>query len=73
MLGEWSKTPGKIENIFRAICNVAPSQLADTSLFDFEKFIVKTQNYVNTTKMSNAQETEMDWLLGTEKQPEFNG
>lgn len=38
MLKEWSRHPGRIENIFRAISNVAPSQLADTSLFDFDQF-----------------------------------
>jgi tRNA 2-thiocytidine biosynthesis protein TtcA len=36
MLAEWEKKhPGRIETIFRAIANVAPSQLADTKLFDF--------------------------------------
>ena len=36
MLAEWErKNPGRIENIFHAIGNVMPSQLADASLFDF--------------------------------------
>jgi len=36
MLAEWErKKPGRVENIFHAIANVMPSQLADTSLFDF--------------------------------------
>ena len=36
MLKEWKKKhPGRIENIFRAIGNVSPSQLADHELFDF--------------------------------------
>ncbi|MEO1078158.1 MAG: tRNA 2-thiocytidine(32) synthetase TtcA [Pseudomonadota bacterium] len=36
MLADWEKShPGRIETIFRAIGNVAPSQLADRSLFDF--------------------------------------
>ena len=36
MLADWdAKFPGRVENIFRAIGNVAPSQLADRSLFDF--------------------------------------
>lgn len=36
MLAEWEKKfPGRTETIFRAIGNVAPSQLADRSLFDF--------------------------------------
>jgi tRNA 2-thiocytidine biosynthesis protein TtcA len=36
MLAQWQKKyPGRIENIFRAIANVSPSQLADRELFDF--------------------------------------
>ena len=36
MLQGWDKKqPGRIESIFTAICNIAPSQLGDTSLFDF--------------------------------------
>jgi len=36
MLAEWESTsPGKGNNIFRAIQNVVPSQLADNELFDF--------------------------------------
>lgn len=37
MLADWEKTqPGRIENIFRSITSVAPSQLADNDLFDFK-------------------------------------
>ena len=36
MLAEWErKHPGRAETMFRAISNVMPSQLADTTLFDF--------------------------------------
>ena len=36
MLQKWDREqPGRIENIFAAIQNIAPSQLADTRLFDF--------------------------------------
>ena len=36
MLADWDRRyPGRSEAIFSSICNVAPSQLADTSLFDF--------------------------------------
>ncbi|HEU4664689.1 MAG TPA: tRNA 2-thiocytidine(32) synthetase TtcA [Dokdonella sp.] len=36
MLAEWERThPGRTETIFRALGNVAPSQLADRNLFDF--------------------------------------
>lgn len=37
MLREWGKRyPGRLENIFRSLSHVAPSQLADRKLFDFE-------------------------------------
>ena len=36
MLNAWDKQfPGRIENIFKSLKNVSPSQLADTNLFDF--------------------------------------
>ena len=36
MMVEWEKNhPGRSETIFRALGNVAPSQLADRGLFDF--------------------------------------
>lgn len=38
MLADWERHhPGRIETIFRAIGNVAPSQLADRALFDFQR------------------------------------
>jgi tRNA 2-thiocytidine biosynthesis protein TtcA len=37
MLQQWEQEyPGRTENIFRALTNVAPSHLADTDLFDFK-------------------------------------
>ena len=36
MLQEWDRqAPGRLENIFRATCNVVPSHLLDTELHDF--------------------------------------
>jgi len=36
MLAEWEKKhPGRLESMFKAVTNVAPSQLADRELFDF--------------------------------------
>jgi tRNA 2-thiocytidine biosynthesis protein TtcA len=36
MLGDWDKRfPGRLETIFASLQNIAPSQLADTGLFDF--------------------------------------
>ena len=37
MLQGWDKAhPGRIETMFRALCNVVPSHLADPQLFDFK-------------------------------------
>lgn len=37
MLQNWEKQhPGRVENIFRSIQNISPSQLADQQLFDFK-------------------------------------
>ncbi len=42
MLQQWQKQfPGRIESIFSAIQNVAPSQLADRGLFDFETLSIE--------------------------------
>ncbi|MFP5382920.1 MAG: tRNA 2-thiocytidine(32) synthetase TtcA [Gammaproteobacteria bacterium] len=41
MLADWDRQfPGRVESIFAAISNVAPSQLADRSLFDFDRFML---------------------------------
>lgn len=57
MLQEWEeKYPGRIENIFRSIKNIKPSQLADTELFDFETFTIKSKT-LDTTPKSDA-----NWL-----------
>ncbi len=53
MLGTWKrKHPGRVENIFRAIGNVSPSQLADHELFDFRS-LGDTQD---------TQAGQADWL-----------
>lgn len=37
MLQTWDKRyPGRIETMFKAVCNVVPSHLCDTNLFDFK-------------------------------------
>jgi tRNA 2-thiocytidine biosynthesis protein TtcA len=36
MLNQWEREhPGRLDVLFKSICNVAPSHLADTSLYDF--------------------------------------
>lgn len=37
MLNDWDRQfPGRIETMFKALCNVVPSHLADENLFDFK-------------------------------------
>ena len=41
MLQGWDKShPGRIETMFRSLCNVVPSHLADVELFDFKNLQV---------------------------------
>ena len=43
MLQTWDReTPGRVENIFRALRYVQPSQLADAKLFDFASLTIDT-------------------------------
>jgi len=45
MLNEWGrKFPGRLDVLFKSITNVAPSHLADTSLFDFHSLEKQRQN-----------------------------
>jgi len=55
MLADWErKTPGRIENVFRGIGAIAPSQLADRDLFDF----------AGLGSRSAERADQSDWLLG---------
>ena len=61
MLGEWNqKHPGRIENIFRAISHVSPSQLADRELFDF----------INLGSESAQKPDSPDWLMPANDRPD---
>lgn len=49
MLAEWEQNyPGRNTNIFHAIQNIVPSQLADTKLFDFEDLKTATTDTEET-------------------------
>lgn len=49
MLADWEqKFPGRSNNIFHAIQNIVPSQLADTKLFDFEDLKTATTDTEET-------------------------
>ena len=51
--------PGRIENIFRAIANVSPSQLADRELFDFN----------NLGSAASPAADLPDWLMPDREHP----
>ncbi|MEM7467587.1 MAG: tRNA 2-thiocytidine(32) synthetase TtcA [Pseudomonadota bacterium] len=61
MLAEWEKNqPGRLDNIFRSLQSVSPSQLADKSLFDFESLrIGQTPD--------DLPRSADDWLLDGER------
>ncbi len=58
MLTDWDKRfPGRIENIFAAIQSVAPSQLADNSLFDFKSLALD-----RSVADKRSQRDNREWL-----------
>jgi len=62
MLAAWQQAhPGRVENIFRAIKNVSPSQLADRELFDF------------TTLGDSADKPVNGWLVPETNQERYAG
>ncbi len=84
MLKDWDKQyPGRSEIMFRAIQNVAPSQLADGQLFDFKGLAINgisTTEIDETGPMSPLAQTHVNsWLptnSGDNKNPnniEFTG
>jgi tRNA 2-thiocytidine biosynthesis protein TtcA len=45
MLVDWERQfPGRIDQIFGAVQNISPSQLADTDLFDFETLKIERED-----------------------------
>ena len=55
---EWDQHhPGRVQNIFNALCRVTPSHLLDRSLFDFENLTVSDDNS-NTIEL---QELEIEF------------
>lgn len=54
MLNSWDKQfPGRIETIFASLQNIAPSQMADTGLFDFAG--LQRDHNANTTRISSDE------------------
>ncbi|MGR8947714.1 MAG: tRNA 2-thiocytidine(32) synthetase TtcA [Gammaproteobacteria bacterium] len=62
MLAGWEKQqPGRLDNIFRSLQSVSPSQLADRDLFDFESL------RVGVAEVEPSPDAKA-WLLDTERQ-----
>jgi tRNA 2-thiocytidine biosynthesis protein TtcA len=54
MLAQWERRyPGRTETIFRSIGNVAPSQLADTRLFDFRRLHAASRSEHGVIQVAN--------------------
>lgn len=59
MLRQWERQfPGRVENIFAAMRNVAPSHLADTTLFDFVGLGARNGGPVPEWLPGNSEEAE---------------
>jgi len=56
MLVNWEKaSSGRTNNIFRALQNIAPSQLADTRLFDFSNLRIDRRGKRTPYAFANDQ------------------
>jgi tRNA 2-thiocytidine biosynthesis protein TtcA len=52
MLTTWDKQfPGRIETMFKAMCNVAPSHLLDESLFDFKNLTTESAKRLDVLQL----------------------
>ena len=52
MLTMWDKQfPGRIETMFKAMCNVAPSHLLDESLFDFKNLTTESAKRLDVLQL----------------------
>jgi tRNA 2-thiocytidine biosynthesis protein TtcA len=57
MLSQWEiEQPGRIESIFSAMQNVAPSQLSDKALFDFENLQIDRSEVRAEYEYADSQE-----------------
>ncbi len=60
MLQNWDKQfPGRLESIFSSLQNIAPSQLADTHLFDFSGLALKAGEQEKNKSESVNQDLEI--------------
>ena len=69
LMREWEEQfPGRIESIFAATQNVAPSQLADTDLFDFNSLTIdrsgeqKDYQFAETSISSTSEHSSLQYV-----------
>jgi tRNA 2-thiocytidine biosynthesis protein TtcA len=56
MFKTWDKQhPGRLETMFRALCNVEPSHLADTALYNFRDGARKTASGPQTGTVEHQE------------------
>lgn len=56
MLQQWDKQqPGRVENIFKSLQNVSPSQLADGALFDFAALPIQREGEKREYQFQDAE------------------
>jgi tRNA 2-thiocytidine biosynthesis protein TtcA len=61
MLADWEQRhPGRIDNVFRGLTDISPSQLADPALFDFAAL----------GSPGGDAPSQADWLLGDGTMPD---
>lgn len=66
MLADWERQqPGRLDNIFRSLQAVSPSQLADPALFDFQSLRVAGDA---GSEAGDEYSTDLDWLMERERQ-----
>lgn len=74
MLREWDRSyPNRLNSIFNALQNVAPSQLADRNLFDFEALKLNRDDDISVFTGENIQAGMIDEVLqqkGVPSQPQ---
>lgn len=78
MLQQWDKEqPGRIETIFSAMQDIAPSQMADRALFDFQSLSLEREGFDNQTKQAWSSESLEqgvsleDMQLSLQAKPDF--
>lgn len=72
MLQDWEQQwPGRTENLFRSLQTVAPSQLADTALYDFQG--LEASRLAAPEAANLPSDADSDQIMDALLSPELNG